>query len=312
MSATVTPSRALCECVVLVTPRSFALHDELEREVGEVRYEAGPLSAEELVPLVGGADGLLAGLDEIDDRVFRAAPRLRVVARYGVGVDRVDLGAAREHGVVVTVTPGANANAVAELTIALLLAVARPLVQGVEAARSGEWKSLRGVELEGRTLGLVGLGRIGSRVAEKARGLGMRVVAYDPYVAGTATLEELQAEADFVSLHAPVTEETRGLVDRDFLSRLKPDAALVNTARGELVDEAALVEALDAGRLRAAALDALGHEPPSADHPLLHRSDVLVTPHLGAATVESAEAMGRIALEELLAVLSGRAARYAV
>ena len=140
----------------------------------------------------------------------------------------------------------------------------------------------------------------------------MRVVAYDPYVAGTATLKELQAQADFVSLHAPVTDETRGLVDRDFLSRLKPGAALVNTARGGLVDEAALVDALDAGRLRAAALDALGHEPPSPDDPLLHRGDVLVTPHLGAATLESAEAMGRIALEELLGVLSGRAARYAV
>lgn len=312
MSATAAPSRALRECVVVVTPRSFALQDELAREVGDVRYEAGPLSAEELVPLVTGADGLLAGLDEIDDRVFRAAPRLRVVARYGVGVDRVDLDAARRHGVVVTVTPGANTNAVAELTIALLLAVARPVVQGVETARSGEWKSLRGVEVEGRTLGLVGLGRIGSRVAEKARGLGMHVVAYDPYVTGTVTLEELQAQADFVSLHAPVTDETRGLVDRDFLSRLKPEAALVNTARGELVDEAALVDALDAGRLRAAALDTLGHEPPSADDPLLHRDDVLVTPHLGAATVESAEAMGRIALEELLAVLSGRAPRYAV
>jgi D-3-phosphoglycerate dehydrogenase len=300
------------ECVVVVTPRSFALHDEIEHDVGEVRYQPGPLSADELVPLVAEADGLLAGLDEIDERVFAAAPRLRVVARYGVGTDRVDLDAARRHGVVVTVTPGANSNAVAELTIALLLAVARPLVQGLAAARAGEWRSLGGVELEGRVLGLVGRGRIGSRVAEKARGLGMRVVAYDPYVGGTATLAELQAQADFVSLHAPVTDETRALVDRDFLARLKPNAALINTARGELVAEAALVEALDGGRLRAAALDALVHMPPSPDDPLLHRDDVLVTPHLGAATAEATEAMGRIALEELLAVLSGREPRYAV
>ena len=193
-----------------------------------------------------------------------------------------------------------------------MLALARPLLQGRDAARAGSWKSLRGFELAGRTLGIVGLGRIGSRVAEKARGLGMHVVAHDPYVAGTATLETLQASADVVSLHVPVTDDTRNLVDREFLARLKPGAALVNTARGELVDEAALVEALDQGRLRAAALDTLVHEPPAADDPLLHRDDVLVTPHLGAATEEAAQAMGRIALEELLAVLSGRKARYAV
>jgi D-3-phosphoglycerate dehydrogenase len=298
--------------VVVVTPRSFSLRKELEREVGNVRYQAGPLSAEQLIPLVADADGLLAGLDEIDERVFDAAPHLRVVARYGSGVDRVDLDAARRHGVVVTATPGANTNAVAELTIALLLAVARPLLQGRDAARGGSWKSLRGIELEGRTLGIVGLGRIGSRVAEKARGLGMRVVAFDPWVAGTVTLAELQAAADVVSLHCPLTDATRNLVGRAFLARLKPDAALINTARGELVDERALVEALDDGWLRAAALDTLAHEPPSPDDPLLHRDDVLVTPHLGAATEEAADAMGRIALEELVAVLSGRKARYAV
>lgn len=302
----------VAESVVVVTPRSFPLHDELEREVGEVRYEAGPLTADELVPLVADADGLLAGLDEIDERVFASAPRLRVVSRYGVGVDRVDLAAARRHGVTVTVTPGANANAVAELTIALLFALARPLAAGRDAARRGEWRSLRGVELRGRTLGVVGLGRIGSLVAEKARALGMRVLAHDPYVDGTVSIEQLQAQADFVSLHAPVTDETRGLVGVGFFERLKPGASLVNTARGELVDEPALIAALDAGLLRAAALDTLVHEPPAADDPLLHRDDVIVTPHLGAATAESTAAMGRIALEELLAVLSGHEARYPV
>jgi D-3-phosphoglycerate dehydrogenase len=302
----------LPEAVVVVTPRSFALQDELERMVGDVRYRPGPLSSDELVPLVADADGLLAGVDEIDERVFSSAPRLRVVARYGVGLDRVDLEAARRHGVTVTVTPGANANAVAELTIALLFALARPLVQGRDVVESGEWRSLRGIELRGRTLGIVGLGRVGSLVAEKARALGMRVLACDPYAAaGTVSLDELQAQADFVSLHAPLTDETRGLVDDAFLARLKPGVALVNTARGELVDEAALLAALDAGLLRAA-LDVLAHEPPSGDDPLLHRDDVLVTPHLGAATAEAAEAMGRIAVEELLAVLSGGEARYAV
>ncbi len=303
---------ALRDSVVVVTPRSFTLRGELEREVGDVRYRPGPLGADELVPLVADADGLLAGVEEIGVRVFAGAPRLRVVARYGVGVDRVDLEAARRHGVTVTVTPGANANAVAELTIALLFALARPLVQGRDAVRNGEWASLRGIELRGRTLGLVGCGRVGSLVAEKARALGMRVLAYDPYVAGACSLEELQREADFVSLHAPVTHETINLVDGRFLARLKPGVALDNTARGEPVDEAALLEALDEGHVRAAALDTLVHEPPSPDDPLLKRDDVLVTPHLGAATAESTTAMGRIALEELLSVLSGREARYAV
>jgi phosphoglycerate dehydrogenase-like enzyme len=229
------------------------------------------------------------------------------VARYGVGVDRVDLEAARRHGVVVTTTPGANANAVAELTIALLFATARPFT-----CRAGEWKPQRGIELAGRTLGLVGLGRIGSLVAEKARGLGMRVLAHDPYVAGTVSLEEVQAAADFVSLHAPLTEQTRGLVDAAFLGRLKPGCALVNTARGELVDEQALLQALDDGRLRAAALDVLAQEPPAPDHPLLRRDDVIVTPHMGPHTAEATAAMGRIALEELLAVLSGGTPRYAL
>lgn len=310
MSATVARPRSLRDCVVVVTPRSFALHDEIEREVGEVRYQAGPLGADELIPLVADADGLLAGLDEIDERVLASAPRLRVVARYGVGVDRVDLEAAHRRGIVVTTTPGANANAVAELTIAFLFALARPFVSGRDALRAGEWRPLRGVELRGRTLGLVGLGRVGSLVAEKARALGMEVLAYDPHVHGTVELERLQAESEFVSLHAPLTDETRKLVDSAFLSRLRPGAVLVNTARGELVDESALVRALDAGHLRAAALDTLAGEPPPATHPLLHRDDVLVTPHLGAATAESTAAMGRIALEELLAVLSGREARY--
>src|SRR5581483_11324458 len=238
--------RPLSECVVVVTPRSFGMHDahlreDLERTVGTVRYRPGPLDAAELAELLGDADGLLAGVDEIDAHVFERAPRLRVVARYGVGVDRIDL----------------DADAVAELTIALLFAVARPLAQGRDAARAGDWHALPGVELAGKTLGLVGLGRIGRLVAAKARGLGMRVLAHDPYVedggdAQLVDLETLCTDADVVSLHAPLTDETRGLVDRRFLEHLKPGAALVNTARAGLVDEDALLAALETGRLRAA------------------------------------------------------------
>jgi D-3-phosphoglycerate dehydrogenase len=313
-------ARPLRQCVVVVTPRSFGMHDgslreQLEREVGEVRYRPGPLAAEELAQVLTDADGLLAGLDEITDAVFEQAPRLRVVARYGVGVDRIDLESAARHGVTITTTPGANANAVAELTIALLFALARPIVAGRERARDGDWPALDGVELRGRTIGLLGLGRIGGLVAAKAHALGMRVLASDPFVgtsevAELTDLETLAAESDFLSLHVPLTEETRGIAGRPLLERLKPGAALINTARGELVDEAALLWALDEGPLRAAALDVLASEPPSRDDPLLTRGDVLVTPHIGPHTAEATTAMGRMALDDLLAVLSQRKPRF--
>ena len=314
--------RPLEQCVVVVTPRSFGMDDrglrsELEQAVAEVRYRPGPLPAVELAEAVADADGLLAGLDEVSEEVFALAPRLRVVARYGVGVDRVDLEAAVRSGVTVTATPGANANAVAELTIGLLFALARPLVGGRDRVRAGDWPALRGVELAGRTLGLVGVGRIGSLVAGKAAALGMRVLAHDPNVAtnDAATivdLDTLATESDFISLHAPLTSETKGMVDKQFLDSIKPGVALVNTARGELIDEAALLSALEEGRLRAAALDVLAQEPPPQGHALVGREDVLVTPHIGPHTAEATKAMGRMALDELIAVLSGHSPRFAV
>jgi phosphoglycerate dehydrogenase-like enzyme len=314
--------RPLGQCVVVVTPRSFGtgapeLRTELERAVADVRYHPGPLAAAELKMVVAGADGLLAGLDEVNAEVFASAPRLRVVARYGVGVDRVDLEAAARHGTTVTVTPGANANAVAELTVGFLFALARPLVVGRDRARAGEWPALRGVELAGKTLGLVGLGRIGSLVAQKAAALGMRVIAYDPnVVAGgpvaMVDLGTLADESDFVSLHAPLTDETQGMVNKSFLGRLKQGTSLVNTARAQLIDDDALLWALAEGHLRAAALDVLDEEPPRPGHPLVGRDDVMVTPHIGPHTAEATAAMGRTALDELLAVLSGRPAKYAV
>jgi D-3-phosphoglycerate dehydrogenase / 2-oxoglutarate reductase len=321
-----TQSRPLADCVVVVTPRSFGEYDEglrqeLDEAVAEVRYRPGPLIARRLADEVADADGLIAGLDEINADVLERAPRLRAVARYGIGTDRIDLDAAARRGITVTVTPGANANAVAELTIALLLALARQLTTGRDRVRAGEWPSMRGVEVAGRTIGLLGLGRIGSLVASKAHALDLRVLAHDPFVASEqvdavgATLVDLQTlavESDFLSLHAQLTEESRGIVDRTFLARMKPGAALVNTARSELVAQDALLWALDHGPLAAAALDVLAEEPPPPDDPLLRRDDVIVTPHMGAHTAEAATAMGRIALDELLAVLAGRTPRFAV
>jgi len=314
-------ARPLRDCVVVVTPRSFGvdapeLRTELEAEVGEARYRPGPLGELELARVVADADGLLAGLDEVTETVFSCAPRLRVVARYGVGVDRVDLEAARRHGVTVTATPGANANAVAELSVAFLFSLARPVLAGRDRALAGEWPALRGVELSGKTLGLLGCGRIGSLVALKAKALGMHVIAHDPLLrwapAELVDLKTLAASSDFLSLHAPLTPETRGIVDGKLLARMKEGAALVNTARGELVETEALVWALDHGPLRAAALDVLDEEPPPPGHPLVGRDDVIVTPHIGPHTSEATAAMGRMALADLIAVLSGGAPAHPV
>ena len=236
-AAGATTARPARDCTVVVTPRSFGIHEpglrhELERSVAEVRYWPGPLTAAELADAVADADGLLAGLDDVSAEVFARARRLRVVARYGVGYDRVDLLAAARHGVTVTVTRGANANAVAELTLALLFMVARPII--------------------------------------------------------------------------------RGIVSRSLLKRVRTGAALINTARGELINETALEWALEDGPLRAAALDVLAAEPPPPHHPLLRRDDVLVTPHISPHTAEATTAMGRAALDDLLAVLSGRRPRFPV
>ena len=319
--------KPLTDCVILVTPRSFGaqapdLRVELERRVREVRYnETGhSLKAAELRASLPGVDGLIAGLDEINASVFAAAPDLRVIARYGVGVSNVDLDAARSHHVVVTNTPGANSEAVAELAISFMFALARSVAQANQAVHGGFWKPAYGVEVAGRTLGLIGLGRIGHSVGRRALALGCRVVAFDPYVPDTlpgAGIEMLSlagvlGHADFVSLHTPVTAETRGMVDARFLSRMRPGSYLINTARGELIVETDLVESLDSGHLRGAALDTVADEPPAPGNPLLAREEIVITPHIGAHTVEATAAMGRAAMEDCLAVLSGSPPRYPV
>jgi len=320
--------RDMAQSVVLVTPRSFGRDDpdlrrDLEAAVGEVRYnERGrPLQAAELRAVLRDVDGLLAGLDDVDATVFASAPRLRVVARYGVGTSNVDVRAAAARGVVVTNTPGANTEAVAELTMGFIFTLARELGYADRAVRSGSWPAVRGREVAGGTVGLVGLGRIGAAVARRALGVGCRVVAHDPYgdAADAArlglslgTLEEVVAEADFLSLHVPATLRTRDLMDRTRFACMRPGSYLINTARGDLVVEEDLLWALEHGPLGGAALDTLRVEPPPPNHPLLRRDDVLVTPHMGAQTAEAARAMGRLALHDLLAVLAGRPPRHPV
>ena len=317
------------EAVVLVTARSFGqgqrsrLRSELEGAVREVRWnELGrPMASGELHDAMADVDGVIAGVDRFDAAVIETASRLRVIARHGTGTDTVDLDAARRHGVVVTNTPGANSVAVAELAVGLMFALARGIVDGDRRVRQGEYRASPGIQLGGHTVGLIGLGRVGSAVAHRAAALGCEVLAHDPAVspdeaerAGAvfASEEEVVARSDFLSLHVPVTDATRDLVDAAFVERMKPGAFLVNTARGELIVEADLARALEDGRLGGAALDATRDEPPKPDSPLLGRPEVILTPHCGASTEEARAAMGRSALDDLLAVLDGRAPRHPV
>lgn len=318
----------LKSCRVLVTATSYGISDpllraELAQQVGEVIYNpiGRPLSSAELAALLPGCDGLIAGLDTIDRAALASADRLRVIARYGVGVDRVDLEAAREKGIVVTNTPGANAAAVAELTIGLMLCLARSIPAANAATKAGEWPRFSGAALEGKAIGLLGLGAIGKQVARRLQGFDCTLVAHDPaadeafaaaHQVALLPLEEVIRRADFLSLHLPVLPQTRGMVSAAFLAQMKQGAYLINTARGELIDEQALVDALVSGHLAGAALDVFQQEPPGAHHPLMALPQVIVTPHMGAHADSAANAMGRAALRDCLAVLEGREPAFRV
>ncbi len=265
------------------------------------------MSEDELVEAAPGAHALLVrSATKITRRVIEAADSLVVVGRAGVGVDNVDCVAATEHGVVVMNTPTGNTTTTGELAVALMVALARHLPRADRDVRAGVWKKkhLTGVQLTDKRLGVVGLGRIGRVVAERGVGLGMHVVAYDPYLASAesspvpgvelAGLDELIATSDFVTLHVPLLDSTRDLISAERIAAMKPGARLINAARGGLVDEAAVAAALDSGHLAGAAFDVLAEEPPPADHPLVGRDDVIITPHIGAS---SSEAQVKVAVD---------------
>jgi glyoxylate reductase len=266
-----------------------------------------PPTPEELREHASGADALLSMLtDVVDAELLDAAPDLRVVANYAVGSDNVDVRAARERGIAVGVTPGVLTEATADLAFALLLAAARKLPQAVQDVRDGEWRTWEpegwlGLELHGATLAVVGFGRIGRAVARRAEAFGMQVLP----VTRDTPLEDALARADVVSLHTPLTEVTRHLVDAAALRRMKDTAILVNTGRGGLVDTHALCAALHAGEIGAAALDVTDPEPLPADHPLLDAPNVLVVPHIGSATHATRERMANMAVDNVLAGLAG-------
>lgn len=280
-----------------------------------------PLTEQEIIDNIDDVVAFVAGSDHFTERVFAAHPQLKIVARVGVGYDQIDVDAATRHGVWVTITPGANNDTVADYAMAMILAVAREVVGHAAIARDGGFHRIQGVDVCNKTLGILGLGRIGKSVARRASGFNMRVLAYDVMwdEAAAAELgvefaepEALFAESDFISVHLPSTPDTVKFVNADLLARMKPSAYIVNTARGSLVDEEALVAAIDAGQLAGAASDVFSVEPPPADHPFLSHPKILPFPHVAGVTQESVHAMVVMAFECIAATVNGDRPPYPV
>ncbi|HAL62414.1 MAG TPA: hydroxyacid dehydrogenase [Chloroflexi bacterium] len=312
---------------ILVTARSFiktpGRHKELLEQSGYQVVENPldrPLKEAEMVELIRDMDGAILGLDEVTAKVIEAGQQLKVLSRYGVGVDKIDLRAATAAGVVVTNAPGTNHIAVAELTLGLMLSLARRIPQHDRIVKDGSWERVRGTELAGKTLGIVGLGWISREVIRRASAFGMKIVVQtgypdeelaDDYGVEYLPLEDLLKEADFISLHCAFSPERADLIGERELRAMKPTSYLINTARGELVDEEALLRALQEGWIAGAAMDAFKEEPATAS-PLVGLDNFIATPHIGAATHESILRMGTLAVENALQVLRGERPPYVV
>lgn len=275
----------------------------------------------ELVQAMAGVNGVVAGTDAFTAELFKAAPDLRIIARTGAGYDNIDLTAARERGVVVCATPGANSHSVAELTIGLLLDCARSVSGSAAEVRSGAWLQTSGRQVRGATLGILGFGRIGQEVATIGRAMGMLVIAYDPFFDSESAasigveyrgFESLLEQSDAVSIHLGLTEQTRGMVDEAAIARMKSTAFLINTARGGIVDEGALARALVSGDLAAAALDVVETEPLPLDSPLRSAPNVTITPHVAGATVEARAVSSHMAAGQVVDFFAGRPVAHRV
>lgn len=305
-------TRTLPETVMLALADRFDLvRDEPDRPLSEAEIAAG----------VDGCDGLISMLsDTIGDTVFATADRLKIVANFAAGTNNIDLSAAKKAGIVVTNTPGVLAEATADLAFTLLLSTARRIVEGDTLVRSGRWNGwgptqLLGYEVQARRLGIIGMGRIGLAVARRAQGFGMDVVYHNrsrvaeeiehAVSAEYLPLDELLATSDYVSLHCPLTPETRGLLDGEAFDRFKHGAILVNTARGEVVDEDAMLEALEDGRLTGAGLDVFVGEP-RVNPRLLEMKNVVMAPHVGSGTYDTRTHMGELVHQNLCAFFDGK------
>ena len=306
---------------------SDPLHEKgveiFKQEGFEVEVKTG-LSPEELREAIKGVAGLvIRSATKVDQALLDAADELKVVGRAGTGLDNVDIPAATAAGVVVMNTPGQNSNAAAELAMGHIFALSRHIARGNRGIKEGKWekKQLRGRELKGKTLGIVGMGNIGRILAELGAGVKMKVIGFDPFLddaeikargAEPKTFDELLAEADYISVHVPKTAETSGLFNADNIAKMKDGAFLVNCARGGIVDEEALCDALAAGKLSGAALDVFEVEPLPADSRLIYADDVTCTPHLGANTFEAQENVAVAVANQMSKFLKTGEAEFAV
>ncbi len=304
-----------------ISPKGVAY---LRQQPGFEVVEAYGSSPEQVLELVKDVHAIAVRSEtKITKEVLAAAPLLKVVGRAGVGVDNVDVDAATERGVVVMNTPTGNTIATAELTFTHILCGARPVAQAAASMQAGRWdrKTLSGVELYQKTLGVVGMGRIGGEVAKRAQAFGMKVVAYDPYLAPArakamnveaCTLDELLAQADYITVHMPLTDDTKYMIDEAALAKCKKGIRLFNCARGGIIKEAALIEGLKSGHVAAAGLDVFEDEPLAKDSPLRSMPNVVLTPHLGASTAEAQESVGIEVAEQIADLLNSGAVRNAV
>ena len=307
---------------VLLTTTSFqdtpgSHHDLLASKNYEIIHARGPLPEAEMLKLVGDVDGFLCGDDAITRAVLqKSLPKLKVVSKYGIGLDKVDVKAATELKIPVCFCPGVNHTTVAEHTFLLLLALEKNFLYGVDASRKGEWKRKTGHELLDKTIGIIGLGRIGKEVAIRASAFGMKPVGFDIYwdekfakehgVKRAASLDEVFKVADYISLHTNLTPETRDMINAKSIAKMKKGVIVVNCARGEIVNTQDMVAALQSGQAAGYGTDVLDKEPPPADYPLLKQPNCIVTPHVGSRTYESVLRQATMAVKNLIAVLEGQ------
>jgi len=305
---------------ILITPKSFfrarnkaeEIFNQYELEIIE-NNTGKTLTKQQMMELCKDVDGIIVGIDPMDEEVLRSAQKLKAISKYGVGLDNIDLKVAEELGIIISRAEGANTRSVAELTIGLLFAISRSIPKTVTDVKVGKWDRTIGVELLEKTVGIIGLGAIGREVAKMSAGLGMKILAYDPYfndekiakamnVTMTDITEVLET-ADFVTLHLPLNKGTNKMINREALSKMKQTAYLINTARGELVDEDALYDALESGTIAGAAQDVFSQEPPTNDNKLLSLNNFILTPHIGAYTKEATERMVVTSAKNLMEML---------
>jgi D-3-phosphoglycerate dehydrogenase len=306
---------------ILITPRSFASSSDKAIKMLTARgYEIQrnntdrPYQKEEMLNLIRGIDGMIIGIDELSAEIIEKADKLKVISKYGTGLDNIDLPMATKKKIIVTNTPQANVDAVADLVFGLILSLARRIPEADQKTKNGKWEKIIGKSVWKKTLGVIGLGKIGKQVVKRARGFQMNILGFDlikdkkfasRYGIKYVSLEKLLQKSDYITIHLPLNNATRGMISYKELGKIKKEAFLINTSRGGIVDEQALYQALRNNQLKGAALDVYHNEPP-VESPLKELDNVIMTPHIGAYTEEAIENMGMQAAQNLIDVLEGR------